>query len=101
MQKPSLMAQELKFNGYETYTLALPRNIKTRDCEVYYHRQLIVNAVKLPRCTTGFVGPVYGNNKDISGARLLPMIVLTYPVDSVFFCHLLKTQHYYLCHNVR
>ena len=31
--------------------------------------------------TTWSVGPVNGINKDVSDARQLPMIVMTYPVD--------------------
>ena len=53
--------------------------------------------VKPSRCTTGSVEPVNGINKDVSSARLLPTTVSTYPVDWVYFCHLLKTQHYCLC----
>ena len=68
---------------YYTYTLALPRNTKYKAIadHVYFHRQLISNPVKPPRCTTGPVRPVKGINKDVSGARLVPMTVLTYPVD--------------------
>ena len=36
-----------------------------------------------PRCTAGSVGPVNGTNKDVCGARLLPAIFSTYPVDWV------------------
>ena len=39
------------------------------------------NPVKPPWCTTGYVGPVNGINKDVTGARLLSTTVLTCPVD--------------------
>ena len=48
-------------------------------------------------CTVGSLGPVNGINKDVSGTRLLPTTVLTYPMDWVCFCHLLNTQHCCLC----
>ena len=54
-----------------------------------------------PRCTTGSLGPVNGINKDVSGARMLPTTVSTYPMDWVCFRHLLKTQHHCLCPNGR
>ena len=38
------------------------------------------NPVRLPRCTTGTLGPVNGTNKDVSGIRLLPMTVATYDI---------------------
>ena len=70
LQKPSLMVQELKS---KTYTSALPRNTKhvAIDGQVYFHRWLIADPVKTPRCTTGSVEPVNGINKDVSGVRLL------------------------------
>ena len=40
-----------------------------------------VDPVKPQRYTIGSVKPVNGINKDISGARLLPMTISTYPVD--------------------
>ena len=43
------------------------------------------------------MGPVGGTNKDVTDTRLLPMTVSTCPVDSVPFCHSLKTQHCCLC----
>ena len=39
------------------------------------------------------MGPVNGINKDMNGDRLLPTTVVTYPVDWVYLCHLLKTQY--------
>ena len=51
------------------------------DGQVCFHRQLFADPVKPPRCTTGSVGAVNDNNKDVSGARLLLTTVLTYPVD--------------------
>ena len=41
------------------------------------------------RCTTGSVQPVNGINKDVSGTRLLPTTVSTYPVDWACSGHLL------------
>ena len=35
----------------------------------------------LARCTTGSLGPVNGIDKDVSGNRLPPTTVFTYPVD--------------------
>ena len=43
--------------------------------------------------STGSLGPVNGINKDVSDTRLLLTTVLTYPMNWVCFCHLLKTQH--------
>ena len=39
--------------------------------------------------------------KDMIGAKLLPMTVSAYPVDCVYVCHLLKTQHCCLCSSGR
>ena len=106
LQKPSHIAQELKFNLLliikPTLALALPRNIKHMaiDGWVCFHRRLFSDPVKSPWCTTGSVKPVNGINKDVRGARLLPTAVLTYPVDWVCFCYLLKTQHCCLYPNV-
>ena len=46
-------------------------------------------------------GLVNGINKNVSGTTLLPATVSTYPVHWVYFCHLLKTQHRFLCCNGR
>ena len=51
------------------------------DDQVCFHRQPFAIPVKPPRCTMGSMGPVNGINKDVSGARLLPMTVLSYPMD--------------------
>ena len=75
--------------------------ISTIDSHVCFHRWLFADPVKPPRCTTGSVVPVNDFIKDVSGARLLPTTVLSYPVDWVSFCHLLKTQHCCLCPNER
>ena len=69
---------------YLTYTHALPRN--TKHIHSYRWPSLLsqmvfADTVKSPRCITGSVGPVNGINKDVSGARLLLITVLTYPVD--------------------
>ena len=86
---------------YWTYTHALPRNTKhiAIDGQVCFHRRLIADPVKPPRSPTGYVSLVNGINKDMSGARLLQMIVSTYPVGWVSFGHLLKIQHCCLCPN--
>ena len=81
--------------------LEIPSTYVAIAGQVCFPRWLIAVAVKPPRCTTGSVGPVNGINKDVSGARLLPKTVSTYPVDWVCFCHLLKTQHCCLCPNGR
>ena len=62
------------------------------DGQVCFHRRPFAIPVRLLRCTTGSLGPVNGINKDVSDTRLLPMTVLTYPMNCVCFCHLLKTQ---------
>ena len=84
---------------HQTYTLVLLKNTEHMaiDGQVYFHRQLFADPVKSQRYTTGSVEPANGINKDVIGATLLPMIVLTYPIDWVCFCHLLKTQHCCLC----
>ena len=58
------------------------------DGQVYFHRWLFIVPVRPPRCTSGSLGPMNGINKDVSGTRLLPMTVSTYPVNWVCFCHL-------------
>ena len=63
------------------------------DVQVCFHRWLFANPVKPQRYTTGSVELVNGINKYVSGARLVPTTVPTYPVDRVCFCQLLKTQH--------
>ena len=79
--------------------LLLPRNTKHMaiDDHVCFHRWPFAIPIKPLRCTAGSLGPVNGINEDVSGARLLPTTVSTYPVDWVCFCHLLKTQHCCLC----
>ena len=42
---------------------------------------IIANTVKPPWCNTRSVRPVGGTNKDVTGARLLPMTVSTCPVE--------------------
>ena len=51
------------------------------DGQVCFHRQLFADPVKSPRYTVGFLEPVNGINKDVSGARLLPKTVSTYFVN--------------------
>ena len=80
-----VMVQELKSNLLLIIklTLALHRNTKhiAIDGQVCIHRQIIADPVKPPWCTTGYVEPVNGINKDVSNARLLITTVLTYPVE--------------------
>ena len=76
---------KLKIQSFTT------QNTKHINGQVYFHRWLFANPVKQPRCTTRCVEPMNDVNKDMSSARLLPMTVLTYPVDWVCFSHLLKT----------
>ena len=81
---PNCTKTEIHFNAeYRTFTLALPRNIKHMaiDDQVCFHRQPFAIPVKSLWCTTGSFGPVNGISKDVSGTRLLPTTVLTYPVD--------------------
>ena len=101
--KPIQITQKLKFilllNVKPLATLALPRSTKLmaiggKGC---FHRWPFAVPVKTLRCTTGSLGLVNGINKGVSGARLLPTTVLTYPVDWVCFCHWLNTHYCPLC----
>ena len=51
------------------------------DGHVCFHRWPFAVPVRPPRCTTGCLGVVNGINKDLSGTRLLPVTVSTYPMD--------------------
>ena len=51
------------------------------DGQVCFHRWPIAYPVKPQKCITGSLGPVNGTNKDVSGARLLPTTISTYPED--------------------
>ena len=53
-------------------------NTMAIDGQVCFHRQTFANPVKPLRCTTGSMEQVNDINKDVSGARLLPMTVSTY-----------------------
>ena len=95
---------KLLIADHYTYTLVLPRNTKQNmaiDGQVCFHRWLFANPVKPPRRATGSMDPVNDINKDVSDARLQPTTVLSYPVDRICFCHLLKTQHCCLYPNGR
>ena len=59
------------------------------DGQVCFHRQPFAIPVRPPRCTIGSWGPVNGINKDVSGTRLLPTTVLTYPV--LYNCNIIIT----------
>ena len=101
LQNHSKLAQELKSNLFLNIKPTLlhyseiPNTCIAIDGQVC--RWLFADPIKLPRCTTGSMEPVNGINKDVSGTRLLPMTVSTYPVDWICFCHLLKTLHCCLC----
>ena len=62
-------------------------DIDGQDC---FHRQPFAIPVRPLRCTTGSLGPVNGINKDVSGTRLLPTTVSTYPMDLSLFLSLIK-----------
>ena len=51
------------------------------DGQVHFHGWPFAVPVRPPRCTTGCLGIVNGINKDLSGTRLVPMTVSTYPMD--------------------
>ena len=51
------------------------------DGQVCFHRWPVAVPVRPPRWITGYLGQVNGINNDVSGTRLLPMTVLSYPVD--------------------
>ena len=53
------------------------------DAQVCFHIWLFTDTVKPTRYTTGCVEPVNNINKDVSGARLLPITDLTYFVDEL------------------
>ena len=84
--KTITIAQDLKsdllnlatFFHYQTYGYRWPSVLSLTAC---------ANPVKPWRCNTGYVEPVNGIIKDASSAKLLPMTLLTYPVDWVCFCH--------------
>ena len=93
LQKLSQITQELKSNllvniklhSYTTQKRQLKHMII--DSQVCFHTRHFTDPIKPQRCTTESVGPVNGIYKDVSGARLLPTTVSTYPVDWVCFCH--------------
>ena len=51
------------------------------DGQVRFHRWPFAIPVRPLMCTTGPLEPVNGINKDMSGTRLLPTTVSTYPMD--------------------
>ena len=57
--------------------------------------------IKLHWCIIVLVGSLGSTNHKWWGVRLLPMSILTYPVDCVHLCHLLRAQHHCLCPNGR
>ena len=95
LQKPALMAQELKSNLQhyinDIYTHALSRNIKwvAIHSQVCFHRWLFSNPVKPHWCITGLVGPLGSTNQSWCGVKLLTMSVPAYPVGCVRMCRLL------------
>ena len=97
---PNHTGTEIYFIGkHYSLTLVLARTALHMAIygQVCFHRWPFVIPVRSTRCTTDSLGPVNDINKDMSGTRLLPTTVSTYPVDWVCFCHLLKTQHCCLC----
>ena len=58
---------------------AISRNTKCAEVTVFAEEVTYVEYIL--RCTTGFLEPVNGFNKDVSGTGLLPMTVSTYPMD--------------------
>ena len=74
---------------------ALSRNIKYADIgsQVCFHRRFFAKPVKPHLCIIGPVEPLGSTNQNWWGVRLLPMSVLTYTVDCVHLCHLLRTQY--------
>ena len=86
--KPIQIAQKLKsilFLNINATLLHYPETPNTWliDGHVCFHRRPFAVPVIPLRCTIGSLGPVNGINKDASGAGLLTMTVLTYPVDWV------------------
>ena len=79
------------YGEHQSLTLALARNAQHMaiNGQVCFRRPFAISVRPL-RYTIGSLGPVNGN-KDVSGTRLLPMTVSTYPMDWICFCHLLKT----------
>ena len=71
------------------------------DSQVCFYRRLFADPVKLSCCITRPLRPLGSINQNWLGAKLLPMTVLIYPVICVHPCHLLRTQHHYLCPNDR
>ena len=69
------------------------------DSQVCFYRQLFSNLVRTFSCITGPVGPLGSTNQNWWDVKLLPIAVLIYPVVCVHLCHLLRTQHHYLCPN--
>ena len=65
-----------------------------KDGQVCFYKGLFANPVKPLRCTTEPVRPLDGINKDVDGAKLLPMTTSVYPVDCAWFYLLLKPQHH-------
>ena len=75
---PNRTKTEIKFIAEHSCTT----KHMTTGGQVCFHRQLFACPVKPRRCTIGSLEPVNSViNKDVSGPRLLPMTVLTYPVD--------------------
>ena len=69
------------------------------DSQVCFHRWLFANPVKPHQCITGQVEPLGCANQNWWGVRLLPISVLTHPVDCVHLYHLLRRQHHCLWPN--
>ena len=83
---PNHTGTEIHFIGkHYSLTLVLARNSlhMAIDGQICFHRSRwpFVIPIRSTRCTTGSLGPVNDINKDMSGTRLLPTTVLTYPVN--------------------
>ena len=101
--KPSHSTQELKsnpmFNINNIPMHALSRNIKfvAIDSQIYFHRWLSADPVKLPWCITGPLEHLGSTNQNWCSVKLLPVSVSSSPVDCVHLCRLLAAWGHGLC----
>ena len=106
-QKLSRFTQELKsdlmnnINDTLMHCPEISNMYVATDSQVCFHRWHFANYVKLSWCITGPVELLGHTNQYGCGVKLLPMSVLTNPVDCVHLCHLLRAQHHCLCSNGR
>ena len=90
LQKPSQFAQELK-------SILMIHSCKLQKHQVHGYRYSgllsqtdFANPLKPRWCITRPVEPLMSTNQIWWGAKLLPMSVLTYHVECVHLCHLLR-----------